>query len=167
MPSSQFCLRVTLSGFFGGGKSSEGAFTPSALFSPHSITNLKYWGRCEPITSKTLQLLNDLSIGYPLKQPLLGWCRGSVAAPLGCPGKQAAMGQSQAPSLGGSTAPTCRTSGPLTAVLCLRGTFSLPLSRYANENKHFPPLGLQGGLGSFTVAFRMSKLQTPEWGLRK
>ncbi|NXM52046.1 XPO7 protein, partial [Illadopsis cleaveri] len=29
------------------------------------ITNLKYWGRCEPITSKTLQLLNDLSIGYP------------------------------------------------------------------------------------------------------
>ncbi|XP_053856449.1 exportin-7 [Vidua macroura] len=28
------------------------------------ITNLKYWGRCEPITSKTLQLLNDLSIGY-------------------------------------------------------------------------------------------------------
>ncbi|NWR52613.1 XPO7 protein, partial [Regulus satrapa] len=34
------------------------------FFSP-SITNLKYWGRCEPITSKTLQLLNDLSIGYP------------------------------------------------------------------------------------------------------
>uniref|UniRef100_A0A8C7V2Z8 Exportin 7 n=1 Tax=Oncorhynchus mykiss TaxID=8022 RepID=A0A8C7V2Z8_ONCMY len=30
------------------------------------ITNLKYWGQCEPITSKTLQLLNDLSIGYPL-----------------------------------------------------------------------------------------------------
>lgn len=29
------------------------------------ITNLKYWGQCEPITSKTLQLLNDLSIGYP------------------------------------------------------------------------------------------------------
>lgn len=36
-----------------------------AVLSP-SITNLKYWGRCEPITSKTLQLLNDLSIGYPL-----------------------------------------------------------------------------------------------------
>uniref|UniRef100_A0AAR2JEN6 Importin N-terminal domain-containing protein n=1 Tax=Pygocentrus nattereri TaxID=42514 RepID=A0AAR2JEN6_PYGNA len=26
------------------------------------ITNLKYWGQCEPITSKTLQLLNDLSV---------------------------------------------------------------------------------------------------------
>ncbi|NWR96864.1 XPO7 protein, partial [Motacilla alba] len=36
----------------------------SVFFLP-SITNLKYWGRCEPITSKTLQLLNDLSIGYP------------------------------------------------------------------------------------------------------
>uniref|UniRef100_A0A2K6GE94 Exportin 7 n=1 Tax=Propithecus coquereli TaxID=379532 RepID=A0A2K6GE94_PROCO len=35
------------------------------LFLSSSITNLKYWGRCEPITSKTLQLLNDLSIGYP------------------------------------------------------------------------------------------------------
>ncbi|NXQ48878.1 XPO7 protein, partial [Catharus fuscescens] len=35
------------------------------LFFLPSITNLKYWGRCEPITSKTLQLLNDLSIGYP------------------------------------------------------------------------------------------------------
>ncbi|NWT77246.1 XPO7 protein, partial [Prunella himalayana] len=36
-----------------------------SLFFLPSITNLKYWGRCEPITSKTLQLLNDLSIGYP------------------------------------------------------------------------------------------------------
>uniref|UniRef100_A0A8C8AEK4 Exportin 7 n=1 Tax=Otus sunia TaxID=257818 RepID=A0A8C8AEK4_9STRI len=27
-----------------------------------------YWGRCEPITSKTLQLLNDLSIGYPFQK---------------------------------------------------------------------------------------------------
>uniref|UniRef100_A0A674BTG6 Exportin 7 n=1 Tax=Salmo trutta TaxID=8032 RepID=A0A674BTG6_SALTR len=35
-------------------------------FRPETITNLKYWGQCEPITSKTLQLLNDLSIGYPL-----------------------------------------------------------------------------------------------------
>lgn len=35
------------------------------FFLSSSITNLKYWGRCEPITSKTLQLLNDLSIGYP------------------------------------------------------------------------------------------------------
>uniref|UniRef100_A0A8B9NAE5 Exportin 7 n=1 Tax=Accipiter nisus TaxID=211598 RepID=A0A8B9NAE5_9AVES len=33
-----------------------------------NITNLKYWGRCEPITSKTLQLLNDLSIGYPFQK---------------------------------------------------------------------------------------------------
>lgn len=32
-----------------------------------SITNLKYWGQCEPITSKTLQLLNDLSLGYPYR----------------------------------------------------------------------------------------------------
>lgn len=35
------------------------------LFASFSITNLKYWGQCEPITSKTLQLLNDLSLGYP------------------------------------------------------------------------------------------------------
>lgn len=39
---------------------------PSLFLFSSSITNLKYWGRCEPITSKTLQLLNDLSIGYPL-----------------------------------------------------------------------------------------------------
>lgn len=28
------------------------------------ITNLKYWARSEQITWKTLQLLNDLSVGY-------------------------------------------------------------------------------------------------------
>uniref|UniRef100_A0A8C7V2V1 Exportin 7 n=1 Tax=Oncorhynchus mykiss TaxID=8022 RepID=A0A8C7V2V1_ONCMY len=37
-----------------------------SVFIGKIITNLKYWGQCEPITSKTLQLLNDLSIGYPL-----------------------------------------------------------------------------------------------------
>ncbi|KAM4748193.1 exportin-7 [Rhinophrynus dorsalis] len=36
-----------------------------SIFIGKIITNLKFWGRCEPITSKTLQLLNDLSIGYP------------------------------------------------------------------------------------------------------
>uniref|UniRef100_A0A8C0K690 RAN binding protein 17 n=1 Tax=Canis lupus dingo TaxID=286419 RepID=A0A8C0K690_CANLU len=29
------------------------------------VTNLKYWGRCEPVISRTLQFLNDLSVGYP------------------------------------------------------------------------------------------------------
>lgn len=48
---------------------------PSLL--SHSITNLKYWGRCEPITSKTLQLLNDLSIGYPFgKSSWIPWDKG-------------------------------------------------------------------------------------------
>ncbi|NWW61768.1 XPO7 protein, partial [Pachycephala philippinensis] len=43
------------------------------------ITNLKYWGRCEPITSKTLQLLNDLSIGYPFgKSSWIPWEKGRV-----------------------------------------------------------------------------------------
>lgn len=37
----------------------------TVVFASSSITNLKYWGQCEPITSKTLQLLNDLSLGYP------------------------------------------------------------------------------------------------------
>ncbi|NWW78564.1 XPO7 protein, partial [Climacteris rufus] len=41
------------------------------------ITNLKYWGRCEPITSKTLQLLNDLSIGYPLGRAASTSSRGN------------------------------------------------------------------------------------------
>ncbi|NXS68941.1 XPO7 protein, partial [Pandion haliaetus] len=39
-----------------------------SVFIGKIITNLKYWGRCEPITSKTLQLLNDLSIGYPFQK---------------------------------------------------------------------------------------------------
>uniref|UniRef100_A0A670ZFU8 Exportin 7 n=2 Tax=Pseudonaja textilis TaxID=8673 RepID=A0A670ZFU8_PSETE len=43
-----------------------------SVFIGKIITNLKYWGRCEPITSKTLQLLNDLSIGYPFPQACLG-----------------------------------------------------------------------------------------------
>uniref|UniRef100_A0A8B9WSK4 Exportin 7 n=1 Tax=Bos mutus grunniens TaxID=30521 RepID=A0A8B9WSK4_BOSMU len=43
-----------------------------SVFIGKIITNLKYWGRCEPITSKTLQLLNDLSIGYPFLSWLLG-----------------------------------------------------------------------------------------------
>ncbi|NXR05510.1 RBP17 protein, partial [Sagittarius serpentarius] len=30
-----------------------------------SVTNLKYRGRCEPVISRTLQFLNDLSVGYP------------------------------------------------------------------------------------------------------
>ncbi|KAM6224221.1 ran-binding protein 17 [Rhynchocyon petersi] len=30
------------------------------------VTNLKYWGRCEPVISRTLQFLNDLSVGYSL-----------------------------------------------------------------------------------------------------
>ncbi|KAJ1058943.1 hypothetical protein K5549_001437 [Capra hircus] len=42
-----------------------------SVFIGKIITNLKYWGRCEPITSKTLQLLNDLSIGYPFLSWLL------------------------------------------------------------------------------------------------
>lgn len=28
------------------------------------ITNLKYWGNSELIVTKTLQILNDLSVGY-------------------------------------------------------------------------------------------------------
>uniref|UniRef100_M3XY76 Exportin 7 n=1 Tax=Mustela putorius furo TaxID=9669 RepID=M3XY76_MUSPF len=42
-----------------------------SVFIGKIITNLKYWGRCEPITSKTLQLLNDLSIGYPSVRKLV------------------------------------------------------------------------------------------------
>ena len=34
------------------------------MFFFSSITNLKYWGGSETIISKTLQLLNDLSVGY-------------------------------------------------------------------------------------------------------
>ncbi|NXY22850.1 XPO7 protein, partial [Atrichornis clamosus] len=47
-----------------------------SVFIGKIITNLKYWGRCEPITSKTLQLLNDLSIGYPF-----GNCCWTLATP--------------------------------------------------------------------------------------
>ncbi|KAJ8959536.1 hypothetical protein NQ314_006273 [Rhamnusium bicolor] len=36
-----------------------------------SITNLKYWGRSEQIISKTLQLLNDLSVGYSCVRKLV------------------------------------------------------------------------------------------------
>lgn len=36
-----------------------------------SITNLKYWGRSEPIISRTLQLLNDLSVGYSCVRKLV------------------------------------------------------------------------------------------------
>uniref|UniRef100_A0A8C0WD07 Exportin-7/Ran-binding protein 17 TPR repeats domain-containing protein n=1 Tax=Castor canadensis TaxID=51338 RepID=A0A8C0WD07_CASCN len=34
------------------------------------VTNLKYWGRCEPVISRTLQFLNDLSVGYPFHYSL-------------------------------------------------------------------------------------------------
>ncbi|KAI1230061.1 hypothetical protein IHE44_0010449 [Lamprotornis superbus] len=48
-----------------------------SVFIGKIITNLKYWGRCEPITSKTLQLLNDLSIGYPFgKSSQNSWEKG-------------------------------------------------------------------------------------------
>lgn len=36
-----------------------------------SITNLKYWGRNEQIISKTLQLLNDLSVGFSCVRKLI------------------------------------------------------------------------------------------------
>ncbi|NXN02864.1 XPO7 protein, partial [Sylvia borin] len=51
-----------------------------SVFIGKIITNLKYWGRCEPITSKTLQLLNDLSIGYPFgkSSQILGKRENSV-----------------------------------------------------------------------------------------
>ncbi|XP_032806398.1 exportin-7 isoform X1 [Petromyzon marinus] len=35
-----------------------------SVFIGKIITNLKYWGRSEPILSRTLNLLNDLSVGY-------------------------------------------------------------------------------------------------------
>ncbi|XP_071792798.1 exportin-7-like [Asterias amurensis] len=38
--------------------------TVLSVFIGKIITNLKYWGRSEPIIAKTLQLLSDLSIGY-------------------------------------------------------------------------------------------------------
>ncbi|XP_021031482.1 ran-binding protein 17 isoform X1 [Mus caroli] len=35
------------------------------------VTNLKYWGRCEPVLSRTLQFLSDLSVGYILLKKLV------------------------------------------------------------------------------------------------
>ncbi|XP_070332943.1 ran-binding protein 17 isoform X1 [Odocoileus virginianus] len=35
------------------------------------VTNLKYWGRCEPVISRTLQFLSDLSVGYILLKKLV------------------------------------------------------------------------------------------------
>ncbi|XP_057397089.1 ran-binding protein 17 isoform X2 [Balaenoptera acutorostrata] len=35
------------------------------------VTNLKYWGRREPVISRTLQFLNDLSVGYILLKKLV------------------------------------------------------------------------------------------------
>lgn len=35
-----------------------------SVFVRKIITNLKYWSSSEPIVSKTLQLLSDLSVGY-------------------------------------------------------------------------------------------------------
>jgi hypothetical protein len=32
-----------------------------------SVTNIKYWMRSDAIIPKTLQLLSDLSVGYPFK----------------------------------------------------------------------------------------------------
>lgn len=34
-----------------------------SLYSSNSVTNLKYWTNSKLIVSKTLQLLNDLSVG--------------------------------------------------------------------------------------------------------
>ena len=38
--------------------------TPVSRVCPGRITNLKFWGGSEQITSRTLMLLNDLSVGY-------------------------------------------------------------------------------------------------------
>ncbi|XP_064886178.1 ran-binding protein 17 isoform X2 [Columba livia] len=35
------------------------------------VTNLKYQGRCEPVISRTLQFLNDISVGYGLLKRLV------------------------------------------------------------------------------------------------
>ncbi|XP_015191751.1 PREDICTED: exportin-7 isoform X4 [Polistes dominula] len=42
-----------------------------SIFIRKIITNLKYWGRSEQIISKTLQLLNDLSVGYSCVRKLV------------------------------------------------------------------------------------------------
>ncbi|RZF34199.1 hypothetical protein LSTR_LSTR003609 [Laodelphax striatellus] len=43
-----------------------------SVFIRKIITNLKYWGRSEQIILKTLQLLNDLSVGYSCVRKLVG-----------------------------------------------------------------------------------------------
>ncbi|XP_050294230.1 exportin-7 isoform X2 [Anthonomus grandis grandis] len=45
--------------------------TVLSVFIRKIITNLKYWGRSEMIISKTLQLLNDLSVGYSCVRKLV------------------------------------------------------------------------------------------------
>ncbi|XP_026472261.1 exportin-7 isoform X1 [Ctenocephalides felis] len=42
-----------------------------SVFIRKIITNLKYWGRSEQIISKTLNLLNDLSVGYSCARKLV------------------------------------------------------------------------------------------------
>ena len=37
------------------------------LFLFSSVTNIKYWMRSDAIIPKTLQLLSDLSVGYPFE----------------------------------------------------------------------------------------------------
>lgn len=34
------------------------------MYISFSLTNLKYWSRCEQVINRTLQLLSDLSVGY-------------------------------------------------------------------------------------------------------
>lgn len=46
-------------------KGEDALQNPTLCFIYSSVTNLKYWGRCEPVISRTLQFLNDLSVGYP------------------------------------------------------------------------------------------------------
>ncbi|XP_030756336.1 exportin-7 [Sitophilus oryzae] len=45
--------------------------TVLSVFIRKIITNLKYWGRSENIIKKTLQLLNDLSVGYSCVRKLV------------------------------------------------------------------------------------------------
>ncbi|KAI5740059.1 hypothetical protein M8J76_000138 [Diaphorina citri] len=45
--------------------------TVLSVFVRKIITNLKYWGRSEQIITKTLQLLNDLSVGYSCVRKLV------------------------------------------------------------------------------------------------
>ncbi|XP_064422812.1 ran-binding protein 17 [Latimeria chalumnae] len=41
------------------------------VFMAKIVTNLKYWGRSEPVISRTLQFLNDLSVGYIILKKLI------------------------------------------------------------------------------------------------